>query len=238
MGGALPAVRELLRAAVWTLPASPLKNRLLRSMGHDVHPTAIARSCVVVRVDKVTMGPGSRMWRWNLIKNMRLVSIGEGASIGRLNVISSHPVYKRLYPDGAELTLDAHAKITSRHQLDCSGSVLIGEYSSMAGHQTRVLSHSVDVRRDVQVAHPIKIGARSFIGARCLLLGGAVLPERSVLGAGSVLTKTREVGESGLWAGVPATLRGPIDGKWFSRTATGTTRVYIPATGETVENAI
>ena len=70
------------------------------------------------------------------------------------------------------------------------------------------------------------------------MLGGAVLPERSVLGAGSVLTKTRDVAESGLWAGVPATLRGPIDGKWFSRTATGTTTVYIPATGETVENAI
>ena len=234
----MPAVKEVLRTAAWILPASQLKNRVLRLLGHDVHPTAIARSCAVIRVDRVTMGPESRIWRWNLIKNMRLVSIGERGSIGRLNVISSHPVYKRLYPDGAELTLGSHAKITSRHQLDCSGSVLIGEYASMAGHQTRVLSHSVDVRRDVQVAHPVRIGARSFIGARCLLLGGAVLPERSVLGAGSVLTKSRIAGEPGLWAGVPATLRGPIDGKWFSRIATGTTRVYIPSTGETVEDAI
>jgi acetyltransferase-like isoleucine patch superfamily enzyme len=169
------------------------------------------------------------MWRWNLIKNMRAVNIGAGASIGQLNVISSHPVYKRLYPEGAELTLEPHSKITSRHQLDCSGSVLMGEYSSMAGHQTRVLSHSVDVRHDVQVAHPITIGARSFVGARCLLLGGSILPERSVLGAGSVLTKTQDIRPPGLWAGVPATLRGPVDGKWFSRTATGTTSVFIPA---------
>ena len=234
----MPDFKDVLMAAVWLLPASVVKNRLLRSMGHDVHPTAIARSCVVVRVDRITMGPGSRLWRWNLIKNMRSVSLGEDASIGRLNVISAHPVYKRLYPDGAELTLESHAKITSRHQLDCSGSVLIGAYSSMAGHQTRVLSHSVDVRRDAQVAHPVRIGARSFVGARCLLLGGAVLPERSVLGAGSVLTKTREDAQPGLWAGVPATLRGPIDGKWFSRSATGTTSVYVPATGETIENAI
>jgi len=231
-------MKEALRSLVWLLPAARGKNRMLRALGHEVHPTAIAGSCLVIRVGKVEMGPKSRMWRWNLIKNMRSVSIADHAAIGRLNVISAHPVYRRLYPDGAALTLGSHAYITSRHQLDCSGTVTIGDYASVAGHQTKILTHSVDVRRDAQVAHPVAIGAYSFVGARALLLGGAVLPDHSVLGAGSVLTRTRSAPERGLWAGVPATLRGPVEGKWFSRSATGTSRLYIPSTGETVEGAI
>lgn len=227
-----------LRTLVWALPAHPAKNRMLRALGYRIHPTAIARANLVLRVHHISMGPGSRIGRFNLLKNLRLVSIGDHSSVGRLNVISAHPVYQRIYPDGAALVLGRHAKITSRHQLDCSGSVTIGDFSSIAGHETKILSHSIDVRRDAQVAYPVLIGNRSFVGARCLLLGGAVLPDRSVLGAGSVLTRTKQAPEPGLWAGVPAALRGPIDGAWFGRSVTGTSRVYIPATGETVEDAI
>ena len=81
------------------------------------------------------------------------------------------------------------------------------------------------------------IGAYSLVGARAAARR-AVLPDRSVLGAGSVLTRTRNAPERGLRAGVPATLSGPVEGKWFSRSATGTSRLYIPSTGETVEGAI
>jgi acetyltransferase-like isoleucine patch superfamily enzyme len=230
-------IKDVVRALVWILPASQAKNRLLRSVGDDIHPSATARSCLVLRVTHVSMGVDSRIGRWNLLKNMRMVSIGEHASVGRMNVFSSHPVYKRLYPDGAVLEVGAHSFVTSRHQFDCSGSVAIGEYSSVAGHETKIVTHSIDVRRDAQAARPVRIGARSFVGARCLLLGGAVLPDRSVLAAGSVLARAREEGEPGLWAGVPAVLHGPIEGAWFERSATGTSRVYIPATGETVEDA-
>lgn len=224
--------------ATWLLPASRGKNRMLQRLGHDVHDTARARSNVVWRVDSVVMAPRSRVGRWNLVKHMRTLSVGSGASIGRLNVISSHPVYAKLYPGGASLTLGSHAKITSRHQLDCSGSLEVGDFSSIAGHETRVLSHSVDLGRDAQVAHPITIGERSFVGARCLLLGGAHLPARSVLAAGSVLPHRKTDAMPGLWAGVPAEFKRQVSGAWFERTSTSTSRVFIPETGETVEDAL
>jgi acetyltransferase-like isoleucine patch superfamily enzyme len=230
--------RRLLVAFIWLLPASRTKNRMLAAVGHRVHPSAIARSNLVLGVTAFSMGEGSRIGRWNLIKDLRELSLGDGSMIGRLNVISSHPVYKRLYPDGAALVIGSHSFITSRHQFDCSGSLTLGDYSTIAGHQTRVLSHSIDVREDVQVAYPVRIGDRSFVGARCLILGGASLPSNSVLAAGSVLSRSREPGEPGLYAGVPAKHRGPVEGKWFTRSATGTSRVFIPATGETVEDAI
>ncbi|TFC83438.1 hypothetical protein E3T28_08955 [Cryobacterium sinapicolor] len=231
-------IKDAMRALAWALPASTAKNRLLRSIGHDIHPTAIARSCLVLRVTQVSMGANSRIGRWNLLKNMRRVSIGDHATIGRLNVFSSHPVYKRLYPDGAVLEVGPHSFVTSRHQFDCSGSIVIGEYSSVAGHETKIVTHSIDVRRNAQSAYPVRIGARSFVGARCLLFGGAVLPDRSVLAGGSVLARAKQGASPGLWAGVPASLRGPIDGEWFERSTTGTSRVFIPATGETVEDAL
>ncbi|MET0861704.1 MAG: hypothetical protein ABW091_11840 [Microbacterium sp.] len=186
----------------------------------------------------MTLAGGSRIGKWNLIKNMRSISIGTGGSIGRLNVISAHPVYVRLYPAGASLTVGANAYITSRHQMDCSGSLTIGDFSALAGHDSRVLSHSVDVARDAQVAYPVVIGERSFVGTRCLLLGGARLPSRSVLAAGSVLARSREAGESGLWAGVPAKYKGEVSGAWFTRLKMSTNRVYVPDTGETLEDAI
>ncbi|GHD45392.1 hypothetical protein D9V29_13210 [Mycetocola manganoxydans] len=224
--------------AVWLLPASQSKNRLLRRLGHEVHAAALARPNVVWKVDSVVLASGSRIGKWNLIKNMRAVTVGASASVGRLNVISAHPVYARLYPSGASLTLGANAYITSRHQMDCSGSLSLGEFSALAGHDSRVMSHSVDMAMDAQVAHPVVIGDRSFVGTRCLLLGGASLPDLSVLAAGSVLTRGRQVGESGLWAGVPAKHKGPVTGAWFTRTSMSTNRVYIPETGATVEDAI
>lgn len=231
-------LRTLVVAFVWILPASPIKNRLLRRLGHPVHPSAIARSNIVVKVTRITMGRGSRIGKWNVIKDLRFVSIGEESSVGRLNVISSHPVYKRLYPNGACLAVGANAFITSRHQLDCSGSITLGSFSTIAGHGTKILSHSIDVRENVQVAHPVIIGSRSFVGTGCLILGGASLPEYSVLAAGSVLARSKSVAESGLYAGVPARFRGPVEGKWFSRTETGTSRIFIPATGMIVEDAL
>ncbi len=224
--------------AAWLLPASRAKNRLLRTLGHDVHDSAIARTNLVWKVRSVTLARGSRIGKWNMIKNMRSVSVGPGGSIGRLNVISAHPVYVKLYPSGASLTVGANAYITSRHQMDCSGSLSIGDFSALAGHDSRVLSHSVDVARDAQVAYPVVVGERSFVGTRCLLLGGATLPSHSVLAAGSVLARSRQAGESGLWAGVPAKFKGEVSGAWFTRLTMSTNRVFIPDTGETREDAI
>ena len=231
-------VRDVLRMLVWLAPSGSAKNAALRRLGHRVHPSAIARPSLVWRVDELVLGPGSRLGRANVLKHLTSLALAADASIGRLNVISAHPVYKRLYSDGARLALDEHAKVTSHHHLDCSASVTIGAYSSLAGSGTTVLTHSVDLRRDAQVAHPIVLGRYCFVGTHCVLLGGAVLPDRSVLAAGSVLTRASS-GEvpSGLWSGVPAAHRRPVDGAWFHRAGTHTRRVYVPASDTTVDDA-
>lgn len=233
----MSGLRDRLRTLVWLLPASGVKNGLLRSLGHPIDPTAIARSCLVIDVGVIAMGPGSRIGRWNAIKGMKSITLDASASIGRLNTITAHPVFGRLYPTGARLSLEPHSFITSRHRLDCSGSVHVGQYAGVAGHGTSILTHSIDLPRDAQAAYPVVIGQRSFIGTGCLLLGGAEMPENSVLAGGSVLPRSSKPRDSGLWAGVPARHRGEVSGNWFTRTATSTRRVFVPDTGEIVEDA-
>lgn len=229
--------REVLRRVVWLLPASSVKNALLRRLGHNIHRSASVGPNVVLDVSGFDVGPGATIAGYNVIKHMTIVSLGPEARIGRMNLISSHPVYARLFEKGARLELGAKSKVTSRHTLDCSGGVTLGELASVAGRQTLVLTHSIDLARDCQVADPVVVGDRSFVGARCVVLGGASLPSRSVLGAGSVLTKMKSDQRSGVWAGAPATYRGPHEGRWFDRETTSTRRIYVPNTEQIVEDA-
>lgn len=233
----MSGLRDRLRTLAWLLPAGRAKNSILTRLGHPIHPTAIARCSLVLDVGVISMGANSRIGRWNAVKGMKAIRLEDSASIGRLNVITAHPVFGRLYADGAMLSLGSHSFVTSRHRLDCSGAVRVGEYAGVAGHGSSILTHSIDLAKDAQAAYPVVIGPRSFVGTGCLLLGGAEMPENSVLAGGSVLPKSKKPRDPGLWAGVPARHRGPVEGDWFTRSATSTRRVFVPDTGEIVEDA-
>lgn len=232
----MSTVRYILQAGVWILPASAAKNFALRRLGHNVHPRARAASNVVWKVSSVELGAESRIGKWNVVKNMRRVRLADGAMIGRMNLISAPPVYVRLLPDGGVLDVGAHGKIMSRHQLDCSARVEVGSFASLAGHESRILTHSVDLRENAQTAVPVRIGERSFVASRCLILGGAVLPGRSVLAAGAVLVQGNGV-KPGMYAGVPARWVTEVEGAWFDRDEGETRHVVVHTPDGIVEQA-
>ena len=225
-------MRDLILLGLWLLPASSVKNRLLSACGHRIARGATARSNLVWKVRSFEMAPHARINRWNLIKGLRSVRLAGHATIGKNNIITAHAAYAPL-PSGARLELGEHAYVTSRHGFDCSGSLIVGAYSAIAGFGSQVLTHSIDLSRDAQTAYPIVIGERSFVGARCLLLGGSRLPSRSVLAAGSVLTDA-ERAQSGLWAGVPARFKSEVTGKWFDRAVGSTRDIYVPEEDRTI----
>lgn len=225
-------MKDLILLVLWLLPASRIKNRLLTAGGHRIDRDATARSNLVWKVRSFELAPHSRINRWNLVKGMKAVRLAEHATIGKNNIITANAAYVPL-PSGARLELGEHAYVTSRHGLDCSGSLIVGAYSAVAGFGSQVLTHSIDLSRDAQTAYPIVIGERSFVGARCLLLGGSRLPARSVLAAGSVLTDS-ERAEQGLWAGVPARFKSEVAGRWFDRTVGATRDIYVPEEDRTI----
>lgn len=53
------------------------------------------------------------------------------------------------------------------------------------------------------IEQPVVINDGAWVGANCVILPGAVLPAKSVLGAGAVLTSSRHKDE-GIYVGIPA----------------------------------
>lgn len=185
-----------------------LRRRLLESaFGFQIHPTArIGFSWILPR--KLVMEAGSRIGSMTIGKNLALMHLCEHSSIGNLNWITGYPPGSTRHfvhqPDRQpELIVGIHAAITNRHLIDCTDRVTIGAFTTFAGFQSQILTHSIDLAAGRQSAAPVTIGERCFVGTNCVLLGGSMLPDRSVLGAKSLLNKKfREVNT--LYGGVPA----------------------------------
>ena len=229
----MPDLRTVVRFAGWLLPPSSWKNWLLRRLGDEVSADAVVAPTIVWRVGRIWVADEVRVGYGNQFRNLRSVELGRGARVGNRNVVSSHPVYAKLYPDGARLQLGARAVVTDRHHLDAAGGLSLGEFSMLGGRGTHVLTHSIDLDRDVQSAYPVTVGARSYVDGGALLLGGAVLPPRSLLTAGSVLVRARSDPMPGTWAGAPARAGAPVTDPWFSRVSN-----TEPASGPDLTNLV
>ena len=200
-------VKRIVGVATLALPW-PLRRRVLsRLFGYRIHPTArIGISWVFPRY--LEMGPGSEIGHLTVCKGLDVVRLAEHASVGRANWITGWPKDDRRHFDDESreprLTLGAHAAITHRHLIDCTAAVSIGDFTTVAGYRSQLLTHSIDIDQSRQAAAPITVGRYCFIGTNCVLLGGSALPDYSVLGAKSLLNKEFAAPYK-LYGGVPAT---------------------------------
>lgn len=230
------SARRLVGVAPWLLPAGEQKNRLLRRMGHDVDPTAHISPILVVGMGRLQAGPGAFVGVGTVLKDMKSVSLGPNSFVGGWNFISSAQPLNQHLSDSGALIIGDSAGITSRHTLDCSGTVELRPFSIVAGHGSELLTHSIDLTENVQTARRITIGERSFVGTHAVLLGGVSVPERSVVAAGAVVAGG-EFQPGSLIAGVPGKSKRSVEGKWFDRETEKTNTVLDPLTGARVEDA-
>jgi acetyltransferase-like isoleucine patch superfamily enzyme len=200
-------MRTLFRLALCLLPWALRRPLLQLLYGFEIHKTAkIGYSWVYPR--KLRMEARTSIGHLTVIKGLETLELRTAASIGRLNWITAYPVgetlhFKHLSDDRGTLLLHEHAAITNRHLVDCTANITIGNHATVAGFRSQLLTHSIDLAANRQDAHPIEIGAYAFIGTACVLLGGARLPDHSVLGAMSLLNKAHETPYR-LYCGVPA----------------------------------
>jgi len=200
----------------------PLRRGILRTIyGYD-----IAEGCHIglawVFPKKLKMEAGSNIGHLTVIKGLDELILGPGAAIGRLNWITGlprHPVHFSHQPERvSRLKLGAQTFITHRHLIDCTHEVEIGDFTTLAGFRTQILTHSIDILKNRQDAVPVSIGERSFVGTGCIFLAGSSLPDHSVLAAGAVLSGKHSTPYR-LYGGVPAreikTL--PADAAYFHR---------------------
>jgi len=168
------------------------------------------------------MGPRARIGHLTRIKGLQELSIGEAASLGHLNWITAFPLgHQRHFTDpnrDPSLLIERHAAITHRHLIDCTDKVVVGEFSTVAGWRSQILTHAIDVAESRQASAPISIGRYCFVGTGVIILKGATLPDYSILGAGSALAGTMRDNFT-LYSGVPAGAVRPLDqnSKYFLR---------------------
>lgn len=189
------------------LPWSIRRALLQQYFGYSIHPSSRIGFAWIFP-SRLVLEANASIGHMTVCKGLSLLYLGQHASIGRGNWITGFPVEgaRHFISDSErrpELVVGAHTAITNRHLLDCTNAVTIGKFTTLAGFQSQILTHSIDLEQNRQASAPVRIGDRCFVGTNCVLLGGSTLPDHSVLGAKSLLNKSFTESHT-LYGGVPA----------------------------------
>ena len=213
----------LLKIISFLLPW-PLRRRFLnRFFGYQIHSSARIGMAWVFP-GRLIMGPFSRIDHFTVAIHLDEIEMEEKSKIGRSNWITGFPSntsschFKHQSFRRPQLILRESAAITKNHHIDCTDQIEIGRFATIAGYNSQLLTHSIDVTENRQDCAPIYIGDYTFIGTNVVVLGGSYLPSNSVLGAKSLLNKCFNE-EWKLYGGVPAKPISdiPKTAKYFTR---------------------
>lgn len=212
--------RLVVAAAAVVAPARLRRLLLTVGLGYRIDRTAtVGRS--LITVGHLVMGPGASIGSLNLFRHVDRVDMAADTSIGHLNWISaarrSRGYFAGVDRDPA-LVMARGAALTHRHYVDCCDRVEIGELAIVAGIGCHLLTHGVDVAAGALTAAPVRIEDRALVCSAAILVPGAVVPSRAVVGAGSVV-KGKLPESTTLYAGPAAAAKRPLapDSPYFTR---------------------
>jgi acetyltransferase-like isoleucine patch superfamily enzyme len=209
----------LLLAAV--LP-SAVKRLIYGALGYRVDPTArigfsfidadeceigahttIGHFNVVIGVKSLSIGDHVRIGHVNLFRGGDEIVIGRYAEIMRRNELNSIPDADPVTDADPRLTIGAGAVITDGHRLDFTDRIEIGRRAIIGGRNSSVWTHNR------QRTAPVRVGDFAYVGSEVRMSPGSAVPDRCVVGIGSVITEAITESET-LIAGVPARVIKPL----------------------------
>ena len=152
---------------------------------------------VVTRVKKLTIRDHVRIGHLNIIRGGDEVSLGRYSEIIRMNEINSIPDPDVVNEIDPKFLLGNGSIVTTGHKIDFTDRVEIGRRVILGGRNSSLWTHNR------QRTMPITIGSKVYIGSEIRMAPGSVIPARSIVGIGSVITGALEE-EGKLIAGVPA----------------------------------
>ena len=203
-------LRTFVTACVTLLLPARLKPFLLNLLGHRVSRGARIGPCVLV-VRRLMMADDARVEFGNLVRCRRLVmrrqsyldrfnrisgplniSLDETAAIGRGNVIYRAPHPTSIGP--AVLRLGRLSKITSSHLVDCTCSIRMGDYSTIAGAGSQLWTHGYKHASQgpgrYRIDGAIDIGDNCYIGSASVINAGVRLASRVSVGSHSSVSRS------------------------------------------------
>ena len=215
-------MKNILMLLSLLLPWGMRRSFLESQFGFSIHPSCHIGLAWIFPA-RLIMEEGSRIGHLTVCKNIDLLHLKARSSIGRANWITGFPLgpsrhFAHEHDRQPQLIVGEESAITHRHLIDCTNSVLIGKFTTFAGFQSQILTHSIDLEKNRQASAPVRVGDYCFVGTNCVLLGGATLPDYSVLGAKSLLNKAFTETHY-LYGGVPARAieKVPAESAYFHR---------------------
>lgn len=216
-------MKKILNIFVVMMPWFIKRIILNNIYGYKIHKKAyIGFSYIFPKY--LEMDEGASIGNFNIAIHLDKLIIGKNSSISRSNWITGFTTsgkskhFQHQINRKCELIIGKESAITKNHHIDCTNSIIIGNFVTIAGYRTQFLTHSINIYDCIQDSKPIKIGDYTFVSTRCIILGGSILPSYSVLAAGAVLNKVFKE-EYVLYGGTPSKpiKKLPNEAKYFTR---------------------
>ena len=213
--------RRMLTGVLTLMLPSLLAAFLLNLIGHRVSRHArIGFS--FLGVSRLVLARGARVGHFNLFLCRRLVLHSDGR-VGRANLVSG-PISVRggikslignsnkitrggahIRKAGSLLYIGEIAGITAGHRVDCTRSISIGDYSTIAGVGSQLWTHGYIHEESgpgrYRVDGTIRIGRNVYIGSMCVISAGVRIANCVIIGSGSSVGKSLD--EPGLYVSQP-----------------------------------
>lgn len=206
-------MRRIFTAILCFLFPAKLIFWLLNLMGHKIHPRAKIGFSLIFVKEVLILEESARISHFNLIRlnNLSIKTSGyiekfnningpfdivleETAAIGNRNTIYRAPL--GVTYNKAILKLGILSKITGNHRVDCTRSITIGDYTTIAGHDSQLWTHAYyhdkTGKGRFRVDGEIEIGSNVYIGSRCVITGGVKIADKVVVGANACVSKSLE----------------------------------------------
>lgn len=196
----------VFQVVLFIFPWSIRKFILCTIYNFDIHDSAyIGFSVILAR--RLQVGMGSRIGNFSICNEVDQLIIGDFSSIGTFNYITGYPTrfnshFSHLNERQCCLIIGNNSAITSRHYIDVTGGIFVGDFTTIAGIRSQLLTHSIDLKKCRQDASAISIGNYCFIGTSSIFMPGVVVPDYVVIGAGSLVNKSLPE-KMTLYGGVP-----------------------------------
>ncbi|MBN1377688.1 MAG: hypothetical protein JXA04_00475 [Gammaproteobacteria bacterium] len=150
----------------------------------------------IIRINQLKMGEKSYIGRMNIMNGPFSVELDKRASIGNRNTILRGSLGIVTY-GFSELRLGELAKITSSHRIDCTQSVTIAAFSTMAGIGSQIWTHGYIHETHgacrYRVDGKVEIGHNVYIGSGCIISMGVNIASGVIVGAGVTVARNLDV---------------------------------------------
>lgn len=157
----------------------------------------------IVNVRRLVLRNRARIGHMNFCNGSFDIWLAQRAEIGNRNIISRAPI--GVTWGAAQLRIGQLSKITASHKIDCTMSVIFGDFSILAGQGSQIWSHGYVHASSgpgrYRVDGRVTVGDNVYIGSRSLILGGIVIADKVVVGAG--ITVSRNLEEPGFYVSAP-----------------------------------